>query len=61
MEETGVWYLCLLEDVHKGSKINGNRWVKAEKDDGRHRARNVAQGFSQVPGQDLLDFLYTLN
>ena len=52
MEEKGVWELCLIQDVPIGRKIIRNRWVMAEKDDGRFRARNVAQGFSLIPGQD---------
>ena len=41
----------------KGRRIVGSRWVFKEKRDGKgklvkHKARIVAQGFSQVPGQD---------
>jgi Reverse transcriptase (RNA-dependent DNA polymerase) len=52
MEAKGVWELCKLKDVPPGRKIVGNRWVMAEKDDGRLRTRTVVQGFSQVLGQD---------
>jgi Reverse transcriptase (RNA-dependent DNA polymerase) len=38
-----------------GRKIIGNRWVYNKKDDGTLRSRTVAQGFSQVPGQDFTD------
>jgi hypothetical protein len=33
-------------------KIIGNRWVYAQKDDGRFRSRTVAKGFTQIPGKD---------
>jgi Reverse transcriptase (RNA-dependent DNA polymerase) len=42
--------------VPKGSKIIGNRWVYAEKDDGTYRSRTVAKGFSQVPGKDFQEY-----
>ena len=43
-----------LVDLPKDRKAIGNRWVFTKKDDGRYNARLVAQGFSQVPGQDYL-------
>jgi hypothetical protein len=52
MEEKGVWEIVEIEKVPDGRKLVGNRWVYSEKDDGRFRARSVAQGFSQVPGKD---------
>jgi Reverse transcriptase (RNA-dependent DNA polymerase) len=47
-----VWTIVKKSNVPKGRKIIGNRWVFARKDDGRYRARTVAKGFSQIPGQD---------
>jgi hypothetical protein len=47
-----VWRIVKRTDVPSGRKIIGNRWVYTLKDDGTHRARTVAQGFSQTPGQD---------
>jgi hypothetical protein len=41
-----------LQDLPEGRKAIGNRWVHAEKSDGRLKARLVAQGFSQVEGVD---------
>jgi hypothetical protein len=41
-----------LQDLPKGRKAVGNRWVHAEKSNGRLKARLVAQGFSQVEGVD---------
>ena len=46
-----TWDLVLLP---KDRKAIGNRWVFTKKDDGRYKARLVAQGFSQVPGEDYL-------
>jgi len=52
MEEKKVWTICKKNTVPRDRKIIGNRWVFAIKDDGRFRARTVAKGFSQIPGQD---------
>jgi Reverse transcriptase (RNA-dependent DNA polymerase) len=52
MEDKKVWNVILKTDVPTGRKLIGNRWVFAQKDDGRYRARTVAKGFSQVPGKD---------
>jgi len=50
--EKQVWKIIKKCNIPKGRKIIGNRWVYVQKDDGRYRARTVAQGFSQVPGKD---------
>jgi hypothetical protein len=52
MEEKEVWEVVNRKDIPSGRKIIGNRWVFAIKDDGRYRARTVAKGYSQVPGED---------
>jgi hypothetical protein len=52
MEEKKVWEVVNRKDIPPGRKIIGNRWVFAIKDDGRYRARTVAKGYSQVPGED---------
>ncbi len=52
MEEKEVWEVVNRKDIPTGRKIIGNRWVFAIKDDGRYRARTVAKGYSQVPGED---------
>jgi Reverse transcriptase (RNA-dependent DNA polymerase) len=52
MEEKGVWEICEKDNVPSGRKIIGNRWVFSIKDDGRFRARTVAKGYSQIPGED---------
>jgi hypothetical protein len=45
------------QEAPEGRKVVGSRWVFKEKRDGKgnlvkYKARVVAQGFSQVPGQD---------
>jgi Reverse transcriptase (RNA-dependent DNA polymerase) len=52
MEDKKVWKVILKSNVPTGRKLIGNRWVFAQKDDSRYRARTVAKGFSQVPGKD---------
>ena len=52
MEEKKVWKIINKTELPTGRKLIGNRWVYVLKDDGRYRARTVAQGFSQVPGKD---------
>jgi hypothetical protein len=52
IEVKEVWDIVAIDKVPSGRKLIGNRWVFNEKDDGRFRARTVAQGFSQVPGKD---------
>jgi Reverse transcriptase (RNA-dependent DNA polymerase) len=51
-ETKKVWTIVKKYNVPKGRKIIVNRWVFARNDDGRYRARTVAKGFSQFPGQD---------
>ena len=51
-EARRVWRIVKKSNVPKGRKIIGNRWVFTRKDDGRYRARTVAQGYSQIPGKD---------
>jgi Reverse transcriptase (RNA-dependent DNA polymerase) len=57
MEEKKVWEIKLKKDLPAGRELIGNRWVYAQKDDGRYRARTVAKGFSQVPGKDFQENL----
>jgi hypothetical protein len=52
MHDNQVWTIIHKQSVPSNRKILGNRWVFAQKDDGRFRARNVAQGFTQIPGKD---------
>ncbi|HSN67551.1 MAG TPA: reverse transcriptase domain-containing protein [Fusibacter sp.] len=52
METKKVWKVCLKTSIPAKRKVIGNRWVFNKKDDGRYRARTVAQGFSQIPGKD---------
>jgi Reverse transcriptase (RNA-dependent DNA polymerase) len=52
MKEKKVWKISKKNEMPLSRKLIGNRWVYALKDDGRYRARTVAKGFSQIPGQD---------
>jgi hypothetical protein len=52
MESKHVWEIVERSKIPINRKVIGNRWVFARKDDGRFRARTVAKGFSQIPGQD---------
>ncbi len=52
MEDKKVWEIHEKKKLPSGRKLIGNRWVFAQKDDGRYRARTVTKGFSQVPGKD---------
>jgi hypothetical protein len=47
-EEKKAWVIAPKSKVPKGSKIIGNRWVYAAKDDGTFRSLTVAKGFSQI-------------
>ena len=58
MEEKKVWEIIKKTDLPTGRKLIGNRWVYVQKDDGRYRARTVAQGFSQVPGKDFFEITH---
>jgi Reverse transcriptase (RNA-dependent DNA polymerase) len=52
VESKNVWRIVKKSSLPKGSKIIVNRWVYAQKDDGRYRARTVAKVCSQVAGKD---------
>jgi hypothetical protein len=57
LQEAGTWELTKAPN---GANIVGSKWVfRAKKDTAgiviRHKARLVAQGFSQVPGIDYFD------
>ena len=57
LQAAGTWELA---DLPAGSNLVGSKWVfRAKKDAAgnvvRHKARLVAQGFSQVPGVDYFD------
>jgi hypothetical protein len=56
LKEYGTWDQELM-DLPKGRKAVGAKWVFVRKRDGggnvvRHKARLIAQGFSQIAGQD---------
>jgi hypothetical protein len=52
METKKVWDVVGLDEVPKGRKIIGCKWVFKKKRNGVQRARLVALGYSQVPGID---------
>jgi hypothetical protein len=52
MEHNQVWEITPNTSVPTERKVIGSRWVLARKDDRRYRARCVAKGFSQIPGND---------
>jgi Reverse transcriptase (RNA-dependent DNA polymerase) len=45
----------LNTEVPGNRRILQSRWVFAQKDDGRFRARCVAKGFTQIPGKDFTE------
>jgi Reverse transcriptase (RNA-dependent DNA polymerase) len=60
-ESKKVWVIIKKCSVPKGRKIIGNCWVLTVTDDGRYRARTVAKGFSQIPGQDFQETMLLLS
>jgi hypothetical protein len=52
MHSKQVWTIITSNSFPGNRKIIGNRWVFAQKDDGRFRARTVAKGFTQITGKD---------
>lgn len=57
LETNGTWTLC---ELPSGANLIGSKWVFKQKlnelgEVARYKARFVAQGFSQKPGQDYFD------
>jgi Reverse transcriptase (RNA-dependent DNA polymerase) len=52
LETKGEWEIVVTSSMPPGRNAIGNRWVYNKKDDGTLRSQKVAQGFSQLPGQD---------
>ena len=52
MIRRGVWRHKSKKSVLHNRRLVGNKWVFKLKNNGRFRARLVALGYSQVPGQD---------
>ena len=52
MKKRGVWEVVKKSTIPPNRQLIGCRWVFKIKADGTHRARLVAQGFSQIPGVD---------
>jgi Reverse transcriptase (RNA-dependent DNA polymerase) len=57
MEKCMVWTVLSKEELPKGRKLIGNRWVFVEKRNEVYRARLVALGYSQFAGVDFKDHI----
>ena len=55
MIRRGVWRHCQKNTIPENRRLIGAKWVFKVKNDGRHRARCVALGCSQIPGVDYTD------
>ena len=52
MKKPGVWEVVKKSTIPSNWHLIGCKWVFKIKADRTHRARLVAQGFSQIPGVD---------
>ena len=52
MNDRSVYKLVPLKDLPRTRILVGNKWVYTIKRDGRHQARLVALGYTQIPGVD---------
>ena len=55
MINRGVWRKTDRAKITKNRRLIGNKWVFKIKRDGTYRARLVALGYSQIPGDDYTD------
>ena len=55
MIDRKVWRNHKKNDVPKNRRLIGNKWIFRIKNDGRHRARLCAIGYTQVAGVDFQD------
>ena len=55
MMERGVWRKTDRKMIPNNRRLIGNKWVFKIKRDGTYRARLVALGYSQIPGEDYKD------
>ena len=55
MMKMGVWREVNKEERNANKRLVGSKWVFKIKRDGVYRARLVAKGFSQIPGEDFTE------
>ena len=51
----GVWREVNKEERNANKQLVGSKWVFKFKRNGVYRARLVAKGFSQIPGEDFAE------
>ena len=57
MRDKEVWRKTERKKIPNNRRLIGNKWVFKIKRDGTYRARLVALGYSQIPGDDYTDNL----
>ena len=55
MIKMGVWREVNKEERNANKQLVGSKWVFKIKRNGVYRARLVAKGFSQIPGEDFTE------
>ena len=55
MKSKSVWHSVPKTAMKEGTSALGTKWVFKVKPDGRHRARLVVKGYTQIPGVDFTE------
>ena len=55
MNRRSVFEIMKIKNINSTRTLVGNKWVFTIKRDGRHRARIVALGYTQIPGVDFTE------